>query len=299
MRISVIVPHFNQEDYLRQCLERLTSQTGHAAEVEIIVVDNGSDRMPQAVCDAFPTVKLLSEVTPGPGPARNTGAASAVGEVLAFIDADCHADSGWLAAIEARFGLPDTQIIGGDVRVGYADPAKPTFLEPYEAIFSFRNQQHIAEGYSGTGNLATRAEILRHVGPFGGIDIAEDRDWGRRARALGYRIDYVPRMIVYHPARKSFHELAQKWARHIAHDYPEKTTTNAGKVKWFLRAMAMAVSPLKEVPLILRSSRISGLRERATAFACLCAIRLYRSKSMLGVMLFRGHNAEVTWRQKP
>lgn len=298
MRISVIIPHFNQEEYLHQCLARLHSQQGCLAQIEIIVVDNASKRLPDSVCAAFPGIVLLQERTPGPGPARNTGAAAASGDVLAFIDADCLADPGWLAAIETRFGMTSTQIIGGDVRVGYADPERPTFLEPYEAIYSYRNHAHIAEGFSGTGNLATRPEILRHVGPFGGIDIAEDRDWGLRANALGYHIDYVPAMIVYHPARKTFDELARKWDRHIAHDYAERTETRVGRMKWLLRAVAMAVSPVIELATILRSGRISGWRERVTAFACLCAIRLYRSKAMLGMFFEKSGNAESSWRRR-
>ena len=298
MRISVIIPHFNQEDFLRKCLARLQAQQGCQAEVEIIVVDNGSRQMPEAACAAFPGVRLLRETTPGPGPARNTGAAAATGDILAFIDADCHADQGWLASIEKRFQSPSTQIIGGDVRIGFLDPARVTSLEAYEAIYAYRNHDYIAKGFSGTGNLATRPGILRHVGPFGGIDIAEDRDWGLRSGALGYRIDYVAEMIVFHPARATFRELARKWDRHIAHDYADRAGTAVGKVKWVLRALAIGASPVVEIPTILRSPRVSGLRQRGMAFACLCAIRIYRTGSMIGMLFRGGSGAEVSWRDK-
>jgi glycosyltransferase involved in cell wall biosynthesis len=191
MLISVVIPHFNQEGHLLTCLERLQEQEGYSADVEIIVVDNGSTNLPDKIVAAFPGVQLLSETTPGPGPARNRGVVSARGDVLAFIDADCHADQRWLSVIETAFSDPATQIIGGDVRVGYAIPGRPSFIEPYEAIYSYRNHEHIAEGYSGTGNLAMRAEILRHVGPFAGIEVAEDQDWGLRAGTLGYQTHYV------------------------------------------------------------------------------------------------------------
>ena len=296
MLISVVIPHFNQEDYLATGLQRLHAQESVTADVEIIVVDNGSRRMPEAVCAAWPKVRLLKESTPGPGPARNCGAAVASGDVLAFIDADCHAHPGWLAAIEKAFADPETQIIGGDVRVGYVDPANPTFLEPYESIYSYRNHEHIAEGFSGTGNLATRPEILAHVGPFAGIGVAEDRDWGLRAGALGYKIAYVPAMIVYHPARKSFAELTQKWDRHISHDYAHLGGRSFGRLRWLLRAAAIAVSPLAEIPTVLRSARVSGLRERYFAFLCLCRIRLYRGYAMVKLMFDKtSHQARSDW----
>ena len=296
MLISVVIPHYNQEDYLATGLQRLHDQVGVTAEVEIIVVDNGSRRLPEAVCAAWPKVRLLSEKTPGPGPARNTGAAVAKGDVLAFIDADCHAHPDWLAAIERAFAEHQTQIIGGDVRVGYADPARPTFLEPYEAIYSYRNHEHIGEGFSGTGNLATRPAILAHVGPFAGIGVAEDRDWGLRAGALGYRIAYVPEMIVYHPARRNFVELTQKWDRHINHDRAHLGGRSFGRTRWLLRAAAIAVSPLAEIPTVITSPRISGPHERFLAFLCLCRIRLYRGLAMLKLMINKGsHQARSDW----
>ena len=169
--------------------------------------------------------------------------------------------------------------------MGYADPNRPTFLEPYEAIYSFRNKEHIAEGFSGTGNLATRPAILHHVGPFAGIGIAEDRDWGFRSKAMGYHTDYIAPMIVYHPARKSFSELTQKWDRHIAHDFEEKTPGAVGIAKWIGRMIAVSGSPLFELRTILTSPRVVGLGQRIMAFICLCAVRLYRGYAMARILL--------------
>jgi len=285
MLISVIIPHLNQEDHLRVGLEALHAQRGVASDVEIIVVDNGSARLPERVCSGWPRVRLVSEPTPGPGPARNRGVHEARGEILAFIDADCRADLGWLAAIEAAFEDEQTTIIGGDVRVGYADPSRAAFLEPYESIYSYRNNEHIAEGFSGTGNLATLPSVMTAVGPFAGIEVAEDRDWGLRAGVAGYVIKYIPDMIVYHPARRNFAELTWKWDRHIAHDYQRIRPRPLGMLRWLARAIIVAGSPLLELRTVLFSPRVSGARERMLAFLCLIAIRLYRGGAMFGVLL--------------
>ena len=71
-------------------------------------------------------------------------------------------------------------------RSSYENPTRPTFLEPYESIYSYRNSEHIAEGFSGTGNLATLPSVVAEIGSFAGIEVAEDRDWGLRACAAGY-----------------------------------------------------------------------------------------------------------------
>lgn len=299
MLISVIIPHLNQDGYLRAVLESLYAQEGYGGAVEVIVVDNGSKDLPEAVCDAFPGVILDREETPGPGPARNKGVGMASGEVIAFIDADCRAHRNWLLAIEEAFANPELQIIGGDVYVGYVDPGNPTFVEPYEAIYSFRNHEHIAEGYSATLNMALRAEIFPKVGAFAGIDIAEDQDWGLRAAALGYRTEFVAAMIVNHPARKSFTELTRKWDRHIAHGFEEFGTKRFGRLRWLARAVAVAGSPLFEIPRVLRSDRVSGARARGLAFLCLLRLRLYRAARMIE-LLFRGNSASMSgaWNRK-
>ena len=126
MRISVVIPHLNQPEALGRCLDSL--RAGRRQPDEIVVVDNGSRELPTAICAARPGVTLLAEPTPGPGPARNCGVAATTGDVLAFIDADCLADPGWLEAAEAALADPSAEILGGDVRIGYVDPARITAI---------------------------------------------------------------------------------------------------------------------------------------------------------------------------
>jgi len=249
------------------------------------------------VCAQWPNVQLLSEPQPGPGPARNTGIQHATGDILAFIDADCRAHPTWLAAIAQAFQDPDTQVIGGDVQVPYADARHPTSLEAYERIYAYRNRQYIASGYSGTGNLSMRPQAYATVGPFAGIELAEDRDWGLRARQLGIATQYVPDMIVYHPARQDFSQMKQKWDRHILHDFSAVSGFSA-RVRWIVRALAIAASPIAELPRILRSPRIRGAKQRLLALVCLVRVRWYRAFRMLTVAV-RGPRSPVhSWNRK-
>ena len=284
--ISVIIPHLNQPEMLARCLQSLVA--GKRPAAEIIVVDNGSDTLPTAVCAAFPDVQLLHEAEPGPGPARNLGISVARGDILAFIDADCLADPAWLSAAEAAMAKPSADILGGDVRIAYTDPARLTVLEAYESIYAYRMDRYIAkEGYTGTGNLVIRRDVAQDVGPFAGISVAEDRDWGQRATAKGYGIHYVPEMKVYHPARTTFAELKAKWDRHIAHEYISAGTRRFGRLRFLLKTCAMGISPLAEIPRIAASDRISGIRDRLKAFVGLARIRFYRTRVMATLLLGR------------
>jgi GT2 family glycosyltransferase len=290
-RISVIVPHLNQPNMLERCLASLMA--GSLQPHEIIVVDNGSHLLPTAVCEQFPGVRLLEEPLAGPGPARNRGVADSQGELLAFIDADCIASPDWLTHAEAAMSDPTATILGGDVRIACADPARLTVLEAYESIYAYRMDRYIArEGFTGTGNLVVRRSVMQDVGPFAGLSVAEDRDWGQRATARGYQIRFVAAMRVYHPARADFTGLYQKWDRHTAHDFVAARGLT-GRLKFGAKALAMGLSPLAELPRILVSDRITGLRSKALAWAGLVRIRLYRTRVMIW-LLAGGDPAELS-----
>src|SRR5262249_5672033 len=97
----------------------------------------------------------------------------------------------------------------------------------------------------------------------------------------GYSISYVPDMVILHPARKSFDGVFTKWDRQIAHDYCEYPNNMSGRARWVMRALAVAVSPITEVPRILGSTRVASARERFLAMLALIRIRLYRARRML------------------
>jgi glycosyltransferase involved in cell wall biosynthesis len=286
--VSVIIPHLNQPEGLRRCLRSLAEQNYDLERVEIIVVDNGSTELPIQICREFPRVRLAHEPIPGPGPARNLGVRQSGADILAFVDADCFLDRNWLAAIEDAFSDPAVHVLGGDVRISRDDPERVTPLEAYESVFAYRQKEYIErQGFSGAGNLAVRRSAYATVGPFSGIDLAEDRHWGQRATASGLVLRYVPAMIVFHPARKSLDELRVKWDRHISHDFSERDHGWMGAATWALLAVAVAISPLFDVQRILRSERISGWRERKLATVVLAKTRWYRAARMLALLADR------------
>ncbi|PWK76861.1 glycosyl transferase family 2 [Aminobacter sp. AP02] len=286
-RLSVIIPHLNEPDDLRRCLLALEAQRSDGIPFEIIVVDNGSTEMPEAACRVATDVNLQRELARGPGPARNRGASIARASLLAFIDADCVAQAGWVKAIvDFMDGHREIDFIGGDIRIIPADPGRLTGVEAYENVYSYRNQSYVERhGFSATGNMAVRAEVFGKVGPFGGIATMEDTEWGQRATAQGYRIAYLPTAKVLTASCKSFAELTRRWDRHVAHEFRNVRHHPSGTLLWLANSALVAASPLGETFRIMRSDRISGLRSRCLALVCLTRIRLYRARRMFGLAL--------------
>ena len=89
-RISVVVPIYDVEAYLPDCLRSLAAQT--LSDLEVVMVDDGSTDASAAVAERFAArdrrFRLIRQANAGLGHARNTGVAAATGELLAFVDSD-------------------------------------------------------------------------------------------------------------------------------------------------------------------------------------------------------------------
>lgn len=85
---SVIIPAFNAEHFIADCLNSVFEQQAEF-DFEVIVIDDGSsDNTVEIVLKKFPQVRLLQKENGGPGSARNLGAKDARSDILVFIDAD-------------------------------------------------------------------------------------------------------------------------------------------------------------------------------------------------------------------
>jgi cellulose synthase/poly-beta-1,6-N-acetylglucosamine synthase-like glycosyltransferase len=109
-QVSVIVPAYNEERYIRTCLESLLQQRG--CSFEILVVDDGSSDATPSIVQEFirrdSRVKLLGQERAGPGAARNRAAKEARGQTLAFCDGDMAFAPTYLATLTAPIERGET-----------------------------------------------------------------------------------------------------------------------------------------------------------------------------------------------
>lgn len=95
MRVSVIVPTYNEEDVIKRCLKSLDKQ--NYKDFEVIVVDDGStDKTLERIQDTRCEIRVFKQRHKGAGAARNRGAKHAKGDILVFIDADMTFDKNFI-----------------------------------------------------------------------------------------------------------------------------------------------------------------------------------------------------------
>ena len=93
--ISVIVPIYNVENYLRKCIESIVNQTHK--NLQILLVDDGSSDQSGNICEEYALldnrIKVIHKDNEGPASARKAGIALARGEYIGFVDADDYIDA--------------------------------------------------------------------------------------------------------------------------------------------------------------------------------------------------------------
>lgn len=156
--ISVIVPVYNVEKYLPRCIESILGQT--YSDWELILVNDGSTDKCGRICDGYalkdPRVKVIHISNGGVSNARNKGLDSAVGEWVAFVDADDYVSATYLSDMIDNAG--DSDIVVSGWNQGYLRREFPDMSirrENYLDIFTHKAFLNIC------GKLIRHATIKR------------------------------------------------------------------------------------------------------------------------------------------
>jgi GT2 family glycosyltransferase len=210
--VSIIIPNWNGARHLPECLDSLRRQSYR--RFEIILVDNGStDESLALLARDFPQVRvILLPENRGFAPACNIGLRAARGEVLALLNNDTQADSGWLEAVVAAFARhPEAGAVAskmllfdrrdhfhttGDFYRLDGTPGNRGVWQRDEGQFDAEMPVFSANG----GSAAYRRAVLDQIGL---LDEAffyscEDVDLGWRMQLTGWSCIYAPQAVVYH-----------------------------------------------------------------------------------------------------
>jgi glycosyltransferase involved in cell wall biosynthesis len=189
---TVIVPARDAAATIGRTLDALAEQDLHQP-FEVIVVDDGSSDSTAEIAGRASHVSLVRQPREGAAPARNRGAAAASGALLAFTDADCFPDPGWLR--EGIAALERADLVQGRV---VADP--DARLGPFDRTVFVDGENGLYE----TANLFVRRSLFDRLGGFEdwlaarGRPMGEDLWFGWRARRVGARTAFCGRALVHH-----------------------------------------------------------------------------------------------------
>jgi Glycosyl transferase family 2 len=164
---SVLIDTYNHERFIEQAIISVLEQDIPMADVEIIVVDDGStDRTPEIVRKFEPRVRLLRKANGGQASAFNAGIPECRGEIIAFLDGDDWWAPGKLRrVVEAIERDPEVGLVGHGVIVAFPDGRENTELlretsrfrlDSAEAARSFR----VRKSFLGTSRLTIRARLI-------------------------------------------------------------------------------------------------------------------------------------------
>ena len=187
--ISVIIPTYNEEKYVRSCLDNL--KKCKTKNYEIIIVDAKSTDKTIDICREYTDKILIEEKKEGFAIARNKGADIAKGEIVAFLDADSVPKEGWLNNIEKHL-KDDTVAVCGPVEynINWLDYGAKIYIHANNLSKILFN---ICLIYGN--NSAWKKKVFLEVGGFRDV-IGEDFDFCLRARKYAKKINTIPDMKV-------------------------------------------------------------------------------------------------------
>jgi glycosyltransferase involved in cell wall biosynthesis len=206
--VSIVIPCYRHACELRRCLAGVARQRAEGG-FEVVVVDSAPDpEVKRVAADA--AVRLVrAERRLGPGEARNIGARAARGGLLAFLDADCVPEPGWLAAAQSALAGP-ARVVGGpvlDVRPFHPISVSDNLLQFAE--FPSGRPDGPASHFPGC-NLAIRRMDFIALGGFPPVSLPAGEDGAFSALARARHPDslrFVRAMAVRHEGRARFDEF--------------------------------------------------------------------------------------------
>jgi glycosyltransferase involved in cell wall biosynthesis len=201
--VSVIVPVYNAEATLQECVDSILNIDYPKGKLELIFVNNNSTDNTEKILKKYGSeIKVLYENKKGPAAARNKGLLNASGEVVAFTDSDCVVDRNWLKHFIIPLKDKQVGITGGKILA----------KRPCNKIESFGESIHdhhsainvFKPPYVITMNWASRLDVLKELNFFNEDFIrCEDVELSHRIFVSGYKIIYTPEAIVYHRNEKT------------------------------------------------------------------------------------------------
>ena len=209
MRLSFVIPAYNEEAYLPACLDAIFAQIKDVpGGAEVIVVNNASTDRTREVALGYPGVKLVDEPQKGLTFARQAGFKACSGELIANVDSDSRLTEGWVDTVLQAFDTePKLVAISGPLVYYDLLPRQRFSVQIFYwvAFMIYVLNRYILRAGSMVqgGNFVLKRSALESIGGFDTTIsfYGEDTDIARRMNRVG-KVEFNLKLKMFSSARR-------------------------------------------------------------------------------------------------
>lgn len=264
VNVSVIVPAYNAERCLPDCLVALVAQDYPRDRYEVIVVDDGSTDGTTQVAARDGVIRLRQPHL-GPAAARNTGIRLARGDLLLFTDADCAPAPDWISAMVETFANPSVAGCKGVYRTSQRSLVARFVQVEYEEKYA-KMQFGRPIDFVDTYSAAYRKTVLMREGVFDERITApsvEDIELSFRLAERGHKLWFNPWAVVYHYHPETIGGYLRRklrygsWRFRVYQRYPDKVRgdSHTPRILWVQLVLAALILACLPVALVIAAGR--------------------------------------------
>ena len=254
LSLSIIIPVYNEQDYLRHCLLAIAEQT--IKPDEVIVVDNNSTDKTLDIAKSFPFVRIMSAKEQGVVYARDKGFDASRSEIIARIDADTHLPPHWVKSVKRLFSDPTVAAVSGPV--SYFDMPRPktNYWIDHQVRIRLYQRSPYAPFLFGT-NMAIRRTVWEEVRSkvCHRVDVHEDLDLAIHLMQNGHKILYSKSILAATSSRRwddkpaEFHSYMKTYRNsYKVHDITSRAPRIATSIYllgyWLIRSFRLGYDPI-------------------------------------------------------
>jgi glycosyltransferase involved in cell wall biosynthesis len=199
MKISVVMPTYNEEKYIKKCLDSLKDQDYKNYEL-IVVLNNCTDNT-GSIVKKYKGIRIVEEKKKGVTYARQKGTLLATGEVIASVDADSFYPKNWLSQIACNFKKDNILGLYGPVYLE-SDSLFLRFMARYVYTLFLRISSFLGKDNAAGINFAFRKDLYDKVNGYTlNLRSAEDIDLANKIGKFG-KIKFDRELVVFTSDRK-------------------------------------------------------------------------------------------------
>jgi len=212
--VSVIIPTKNSEKTLEECLKSLKNQTYPKNKYEIIIIDDHSMDGTLDIAKKY-GAKIITSNGP-PGRQRNKGISKSKGSIIGLIDSDCIAKKDWISEGLKYFISKETAVVGGPNLTPKNDPFISQcvgYVSSSKIGTGSMSARYLKDGFYAreadeTSLISCNMFVLKDaIKKVNGFDESlfpnEENELMFRIKERGYKLIYVPSLLVWHHRRAS------------------------------------------------------------------------------------------------